>query len=166
MKGGCAVDFKIVQQLVEKFHTNDPFVLARECNIKVLFADLGHLRGMYQYYKRARLIFLNQTLPHGEQRAVCAHELGHALLHPKMNRFFLHQNTFFNCDRWEREANLFAAHLLIDEADAREYVLQGGSIQQIAAVTCLPADLVEARMRSFVKEISKNEFQREDTAMR
>lgn len=150
-------------QLIKKYHTNDPFILARECNMRVLFSDLGHLRGLYQYYKRSKLIIINDMLSYPEQKAVCAHELGHALLHPKLNRFFLHQSTFQNCDRLEREANLFAACLLIDDNDAREYLLRGASSEQIAAATGLHPALAEERMRLFVQGILKNEQQKEHT---
>ena len=49
------------------------------------------------------------------QRTVCAHELGHAVLHTHANTPFLRKNTFFSVDKLEIEANTFAALLLIDK---------------------------------------------------
>ncbi len=154
-----------VKELIRKFKTNDPFLLADYCNIKLMYADLGHLGGFYQYYKRTKIIMINEALSSHEQREVCAHELGHALLHPKKNRFFLHRSTFQNCDKLEREANLFAACLLIQENDAREFLQQGVTINQISSITGVSSSLVEERMCLFMKENAKTEFQKEYTEL-
>jgi len=140
------------RKLVRKWNTNDPFLLAENCNIKLMYADLGHLGGLYQYYKRTKIIIINEALSYHEQREVCAHELGHALMHPKENRFFLHRSTFLNCDKLEREANLFAACLLIQENDAREFLHSGATVNQISAITGVSVPLVEERMHLLLKE--------------
>lgn len=149
------------KELIRKFKTNDPFQIAKGCHIKLMYADLGHLGGFYQYYKRTKIIIINEALPPYEQREVCAHELGHALLHPKKNRFFLHRSTLFNCDKLEREANLFAACLLIQENDALEFLHQGATINHISAITGVSSALVEERMNLLLKESAKTKPQME-----
>ncbi len=152
---------KTITKLVRKYKTRDPFQLVQACNIKLLYADLGHVGGFYQYYKRSKLITVNQNLNEQQQREVCAHELGHALLHPKQNKFFLHQSTYQNMNKLEREANLFAVCLLIDENDTREFLQQGATIAQISSVTGVTPSLVEERIRLFLKENAKNGLQTE-----
>lgn len=151
------------KELIHKYQTNNPFQLARDCHIKLLYADLGNLKGLYQYYKRAKVILINQSLSDSEKREVCAHELGHALLHPRANRFFLHRSTFQNCDRMEREANLFAAYLLIPDMDAFEFFQKGYTVSEISALTGVSVPLVEERMNLFLKENAKSESQKADT---
>ena len=51
----------------------------------------------------------------------CAHELGHALLHPNSNTKFLRHNTLLSIDKLEREANCFAIELLVSDEAIQEY---------------------------------------------
>lgn len=59
------------------------------------------------------MIHVNNKLDEVSARFTIAHELGHYyMLHPKLNTPFLKQNTLLSVDRIERQANLFAMHLL------------------------------------------------------
>ena len=55
------------------------------------------------------------------QMFTCAHELGHALLHPNVSTPFLRRNTLFSVDRLEKEANKFAVELMIPDEILAEY---------------------------------------------
>jgi Zn-dependent peptidase ImmA (M78 family) len=79
---------EIVRQLIKKYKSNDPFQIAKEKNIIILFAELGATLGFYNSYKRIQFIHLNNQLDEMMQRFVCAHELGHAVLHPRSNTPF------------------------------------------------------------------------------
>lgn len=48
------------------------------------------------YYKRIKMIHINDHLDETLQRFTCAHELGHALLHHDINTTFLKAKTFFS----------------------------------------------------------------------
>lgn len=72
------------------------------------------------------------------QRFVCAHELGHAVLHPGLNTPFMKANTLLSTDRIEREANTFAVELLMPDDVIREYE----TIHQAAAVCGVPEEVV------------------------
>lgn len=49
--------------LVQRYGTRDPFQIARELGITVLFCDgFGSLKGMYRVIKRNRYIFLNKWI--------------------------------------------------------------------------------------------------------
>lgn len=83
-------------------------------NIQVMLWNLHEeINGFYKYDKRNKYIFINQKLSKEMQRFVCAHELGHAILHPRSNTPFLRKNTLFSIDKIEVEANSFAVQLLL-----------------------------------------------------
>ena len=44
---------------------------------------------------------------------MCAHELGHIILHPDVNTSFLMRRTLFSVDKIEQQANRFAIGLLM-----------------------------------------------------
>ena len=73
---------KVGSRLVKRCGTRDPFSIARQLGIEVLFCEnFGPLKGMYRVIKRSRFIFINENLSGRMQRIVCAHELGHDQLH-------------------------------------------------------------------------------------
>lgn len=110
-----------IKKLTTRHKTNDPFLIAKEKGIIVLFEELGNTLGYYNTHKRIQLIHINNKLSELEQRFVCAHELGHAVLHPNANTPFLRKNTFFSVDKIEVEANYFAVHLLLSNEDLKNY---------------------------------------------
>ena len=71
--------------LCRKCDTRDPFTIAAKLGIRVLHEPLGSIRGYYSRTHRIKFIHINQDLSKERQRQVCAHELGHAILHPKSN---------------------------------------------------------------------------------
>ena len=105
-----------VLQLKEKYKTSDPFLLSTYLNIIVIVYDLHpEINGYYKYDRRNKYIVINSNLSFAMQLLVCAHELGHAILHPRLNTPFMRRNTFLSVDKIEREANRFAAELLIPD---------------------------------------------------
>lgn len=67
---------KVGNDLVKRCETRDPFRIARELGIEVLFCeDFGPLKGMYRVIKRNRFIFINKDLSPRMQTIVCAHEI-------------------------------------------------------------------------------------------
>lgn len=107
------------KQLINKYKTNNPQEIAQELGIIVLFEKLGDINGYYNTAFRQKLIHININLPEYKQQFTIAHELGHALLHPKANTPFLREKTLFSINKLEIDANKFAVDLLItDEAIA------------------------------------------------
>ena len=105
------------KQLISKYKTNNPQEIAQELGIIILFEPLGEINGYYNTAFRQKFIHINNTLVEAKQKFTIAHELGHALLHPKANTPFLRDNTLFSINKLEIEANKFAVDLLItDEA--------------------------------------------------
>ncbi|SDI17763.1 protein of unknown function [Alteribacillus persepolensis] len=131
----------IVQRLIAKYQTNDPFEIAAQKNILVLYENLGSTLGYFQTSRRIRFIHVNHCLDEGMQRFVCAHELGHACLHPDVNTPFLKNNTFFSVGKVEIEANTFAVELLLQDEDIYSYQDTSLSIQEISAIYGIPKEV-------------------------
>ena len=140
---------RFVVSLINKHGTNDPYEIADGYDdIYIIKHPLGDtVRGYYQYFRDSRIIYINASLDTRAQKVVCAHELGHAFLHTKVNIVFTRSKTFFSCDAYEREANLFAVELLLPDNIYREY--NGYSYEQIAAAERLPAELVRIKYENF-----------------
>ncbi|PHB31770.1 hypothetical protein COE80_00030 [Bacillus pseudomycoides] len=136
-----------VLNIAKKYGTTNPFEIARQKNIYVLYEDLGNTLGFYNTYKRFKFIHINNQIEETTQRFVCAHELGHALLHPKANTPFLRNQTFFSVDRLEIEANTFAVELLLTDEIVSEYKNTNLSIQEVAEIHGIPRGF--ARLKTY-----------------
>ena len=134
---------KLVAHLVKKHQTDDPFVIAENKGITILYQDLGSTLGYFITYKRIPIININSGLDYDMQRIVCAHELGHAILHPKLNTPFMKKHTLFSIDKVEREANRFAAELLISDESIMNCASE--TINYIASIHNVPLELVKLK---------------------
>lgn len=136
----------IADSLCQKFGTRNPFKLAESLGIIVLFEPLGAIQGYYNQCFRQKFIHINQDLNEHEARFACAHELAHAVLHPKLNTPFLKRATLFSIDKLERQANCFALDVLYDDYDLMPFLERG--IYDAAAYMGVPIPLAEYRMSS------------------
>lgn len=105
---------KRLEKEIKKAQSNNPFDIADHKNIIVRFTPLGNTLGFYMKHVRHQVITLNTEIDESLQRFVCAHELGHALLHPDENTPFLHKNTLLSRAKIEREANEWAVRLILN----------------------------------------------------
>ncbi len=141
---------KAGSDLVRRCGTRDPFLIAQELGIEVLFCDsFGPLKGMYRVIKRNRFIFINKELSPQMQRIVCAHELGHDRLHRHLAKgnalqeFMLYDMT----TKPEYEANIVAAEILLDTEELLEYVYEYGyTSEQIARAMHTDINLVALKI--------------------
>lgn len=111
---------KLVAYYKRKFGTNNPFEIANALHIETLIGDIGSREGCYMYLKKHKCIFLNENLCEHEMFFVMAHELGHAIMHPKENCYFMRNKTLLLNSKTEIEANKFALELLIDDTVLEE----------------------------------------------
>lgn len=107
--------------LIRRFHTNDPFTLASALGIHILYSDLGGTWGCCTTYKRIKFIHINTEISEEKQKFTCAHELGHAVLHPGLSLPYLRAHTLFSPAVYERQANTFAVELLLPDVLLQEY---------------------------------------------
>lgn len=127
--------------------TTDPVAIAHLSGIRIYVCPLGDIAGNYKLLKRKRWIFINEDIPQGSSffKVVVAHELGHALLHRKENCAFIKSKTLLLTSGIEREANLFAAHLLISDELLEAY--SGFTREQFCNCTGYPKELIELRIK-------------------
>lgn len=134
-----------VAQLIKLHRTNNPYEIASQKNIMVLFEQLGEMMGYFNTYRRIAIIHINSNMDEKEQKFTCAHELGHLILHPKVNTPFLRKNTFYSIDRIEREANEFAVELLIPDEIIYQYQNSNTSIYEAAEVYGIPQEIIHLK---------------------
>jgi Zn-dependent peptidase ImmA (M78 family) len=122
-------------KMIQKYGTRDPFELAKSRGIHMYICQYMHsIKGMYSVIKRRRCIFINGNLSEEEQRLVCAHELAHDALHRKLAQHYtMSEVSFFTKNRTEYEANLFTAHVFLQEGRILELAEAEYGLEQIAA---------------------------------
>ena len=104
-----------VQKLIDRYHTCSPFKLAELCGIQITYAPLQEMHGLYMKYRRVGIIIISTEAPEEQLNFICAHELGHALLHDGLNIHSMTSRAHFSAGRYEREADFFAFELLIGQ---------------------------------------------------
>lgn len=139
----------IAEAMAKKYRTRNPFDLAEAKNIIVLFEPLGNILGFYNRCYRQSFIHINQELDGNHATFTCAHELGHAILHPKVNTPFLREHTMFSVDKLELNANRFAVDLLYDDEELKDFLAR--PINDAAAYMGVPQQLAEYRLSSILK---------------
>ncbi|BBU40726.1 ImmA/IrrE family metallo-endopeptidase [Aeribacillus pallidus] len=140
---------QVVEKMIRKHGTNNPFEIASQKGIVLMFESLGKIYGYHHTFHRIQIIHINDELNEPMKRFVCAHELGHAVLHPELSTSFLRKNTLFCMDKIEREANEFAVELLL--SDEVLYTSQGtdATIYEAAAAYGIPREVVHLKNFDF-----------------
>lgn len=135
---------KLADSLVKKHQSRDPFRIIKGMNVILVFAPLKEVRGFYQYFQRNNIIYIDENLPEQEQRFVCAHELGHMLLHQGVNTVFMDTRTNLKTSRYEIEADKFAIELLLANSVCED---QECTKKQLSRLTGYSKKFIELRMQ-------------------
>lgn len=140
----------VANKLIRKFDTRDPFLLCEAIGVEVFYADLGSLKGMYKYFKRNRFAVINEKLDSYTKSLVCAHELGHDILHQSLaKRVCLQEFMLYDMkSRPEYEANLFASEILLPDYKILALAHDGYDIEQISKELCTDINLVALKVSS------------------
>lgn len=131
-----------VTKLCKSYDTTNPFDIAKQKNILIIKENLGTINGYYNMPLRQKQIHLNENLNEFDMRFTCAHELGHALLHPKANTPFLLSSTLLSVDKLEIEANSFAIEMLLTDDELSKLIIEYNDIDTISAVTGYSRELL------------------------
>lgn len=136
-----------VRKIVAKFKTRDPFEIADAMGVVTITEDLsGSTNGFYFYHNRSGVICIDSKLSAEMARVVCAHELGHYVLHREDNSIFLKSFTFYTTNKSEIQANYFAANLLIPDDALHNYRNSDLCISQIAADLGVPKNILKLKL--------------------
>lgn len=140
----------VANKLIKKFDTRDPFQLCQAIGVEVFYADLGSLKGMYKYLKKNRFAVINENLDPFTKTLVCAHELGHDILHQNLARTVCLQEfiLYDMKSRPEYEANLFASEILLPDDIILNLARDGYDIEQISKELCTDINLIALKVSS------------------
>jgi Zn-dependent peptidase ImmA (M78 family) len=136
----------------------DPFHICEVLGILTLFEPMGTFpgacKGFFLSQSRKMAITINRDLSEKMQRIICAHELGHAVLHRKgaglktFHDFIL----FDTVSHYEYEANLFAAELLLRDKEVLDVLNGDMSFFQAAQTLNVPAELLDFKFRAMKRK--------------
>lgn len=135
----------IVDKLISKYKTRNPFQIAEALGCIILAVPLNGLRGFYRYTKRCHIIYISDSLDDLQAKIVCAHELGHIVLHRGLNRVFMDSCTNMVSNKYELEANRFAVDLIISDDMLSEYA--DCTIPQLARALGVDQQLIAYRLQ-------------------
>lgn len=134
-----------VQKLIKKYGTSCPFKLAEHLGVIVLHENLGGSLGYFNKHLRIKMIHINESAGEKLKKFICAHELGHALLHTEVNTPFMKKQTLFSTESIEIEANIFAIHLI---AAGTDYPI---TMEEAFSEYGFPTELINERLNFFAQ---------------
>ena len=134
---------RLAQSLIDKHGTNDPIQLADALGVNVLYCPLGATLGYYMHDRRNKIIVINDQTNDEIRPYICAHELGHVLLHGTSNLPFLSRHTLFSIDKIERQADTFAAEILLPDTICKEHA--GIPLEKIGQMYGVPLPIVRLK---------------------
>ena len=143
---------KKVKSIIDKYDETDPFKLCDEMGIIVLSAPMGMgesaCKGFFLSQSRIGSITVNSDLSPDFRRVICAHELGHAVLHKNAAGSGFHDFSLLDSGgRLEYEANVFAAELLMSDEEVLSVIDEEKSVFSAAARLYVPAQMLDFKLR-------------------
>jgi Zn-dependent peptidase ImmA (M78 family) len=120
-------------ELIHRYGDADPYYAAQQEGIQLTYKDIGSLKGAYFGNMKKPVIVISSALDENMQKIVCAHELGHHVLHG--GQLLTCENIDFQSAAiLEREANIFASSFLIDSKKALTLLSEGHTVTETAAI--------------------------------
>lgn len=135
------------QAYLEEYGGRNIYTTAENSGIFLWFRKLGNLKGFYMVENSQRYIIINNEIESTMQRTVCAHELGHDQLHREFSTEGIRETTMFlDSNRTEREANLFAAELLISDDDILSELEYNADIESLCFAFDVPPEIISYKL--------------------
>ena len=130
----------------------DPVSIARDNGVKVLFVefDAAHdnISGFFDFEENT--IFVNKNEFPLRQTFTVAHELGHKILHSEWAKsseykILMRDQLFNGDDPHEKEANVFAANLLVPRRMLDKY-WKVASVEQLSRLFAVSVPMIKNRL--------------------
>ncbi|MBQ9461479.1 MAG: ImmA/IrrE family metallo-endopeptidase [Clostridia bacterium] len=135
---------RCVRELIDRYHSADPGTICDKAGIQVLDQDLpARVNGFTVTMMDITFIVLNSSLGYYERRFIMAHELGHIMLHKGTNSIALSTSTYFCVSKYEREADSFAAWLLMECEMSELSALESVTAEDISKIAHIPKSVAE-----------------------
>lgn len=140
--------YDLVKRTVSDNGTSDPFELCDALGITCMVEDMGGLTGLFAFIADEPVIIISSCIGKEEQLLACAHEIGHFLLHPDIaSERCLKEFEIFNMkDKVEYEANIFAAHLLIDDDELLRLLHEGRDVFEVSMILGVNPNLLNIKL--------------------
>lgn len=150
--------FEDAQRLYRRYDTRNPFeIIDRASDMKLWLSEAyaaDGLKGFATIQNRTKYVVINSFLLEEEQRIVAAHEIGHIIRHEvrlriqPMRDFDVYEAT----GKLEREANFFAADLIIGDEEALDEIHScGADFFSVARKLYVPAPFFAFKLYSLVE---------------
>lgn len=141
-----------VCRMKNEFQTNDPFIICELAGITVNFQSMGKrsdsCKGFFMRKCGLDFITINSDLVEELQRLVAGHELGHWALNPRNIPLTFSDDVFFDTtNEDEKEANYFAAELLLPDDEVLEAINSDLTYIRAAAILKVPRDFMDLKLR-------------------
>ncbi|WP_051188634.1 ImmA/IrrE family metallo-endopeptidase [Proteocatella sphenisci] len=143
------------ESLVKKHATREPAKLAERLGIHLYYLnDLKDMLGMYTVINKRRSILVNASLNKRLIELVIAHEIGHDRLHQKICKesSFREFQVLDVTSRPEYEANVFAAHILIDDHKLIGLLKEGYDVLQISLIMDVNVNLLLIKLNELKRD--------------
>ena len=138
--------YRTGDELVSAANSRDPFQIADTLGIQIqMVKDFTVLKGVYMILHDVPWIFINDNLDERMKQIVCAHEIGHHMLHQDLVKETILQefHMFDRKNRPEYEANVVAAEILLPDREILDLIYNFGyDAFQIAQCTGSDVNLV------------------------
>lgn len=143
---------KSVRKIKHQYRESNPFRLCKQMGILVCQQNLGtrpdSIKGYFVVLSQIKTIVVNSDLPEVVQQIIVAHELCHAIHHRSEGMQTFHDITLFDSiNALEKDANLFAAELLLEDQDVFEALNRDTTFFGAAATLYVPAELLDFKFR-------------------
>lgn len=122
--------------------TESPRKICECMKIPVVRCELPEKTNAFLYSNgEGYAIIVNTSLQEDMIDYCIAHELGHMMLHGAVNALFLSESTYMSLGKYEREADLFAAFLIL----GNEIDISSGSvtIDSLSSESGLPREVTK-----------------------
>lgn len=137
------------EKLLNRYGGRDVFETAENSGANVWFRELGGLKGFYICENGARYIVVNEELDDVLKKVVCAHELGHDTLHRELSSGGIREGTLFlDTNKTEREANLFAACVLVSDEEILDAISCHADIASVSATLNMPQEIITYKLEA------------------
>lgn len=148
MSAGMTVSYIVdrVSQIREEYGETGLSQLADEMGVVIEYESFGTspgcLKGFFMMSSQIKYIAINCDLPEEMQRVILAHELGHSVLHCDSGGIQHDWSPLNSTGCKERDANIFAAELLLSDEGALRALKRCSSFGNAARKLHIPPEIL------------------------